>query len=208
MFAEKPDDPPSLRQGDLVENVFFPLPRIGNTTFLAQYESGTETRIRVSAPEINLSPIVERPEGARRDYIRASVQGFFSYASVLSQCCDVDKNHPKTSFVLCRVLRLEEKRFQSVDALRSNADPYDTSVRHHHQFFFFGAVSGLEGEYIADFAQVLSAPWADYNPFLLRKRLQLDPLHRNKFRVKAGAWFGRIPREDLDAGLEDPWKAR
>ena len=206
MFADKPDDPPSLRQGDLIENVFFPLPRIANTSFLAQYESGTETGIRLSPVEINFSPVVERPEGARRDYIRASVQGFFSYGAILSQCCDVDKSHPKTSFVLCRLLRLDEKRFQNVETLRANADPYDTTIRTHHQFFCFGFVPGLIGEYIADFAQVLSAPWADYNPMLSRKRQQLDPLHRNMFRVKAGAWFGRVPKEDFDAGLEDPWK--
>jgi hypothetical protein len=208
MFAEKSDDPPSLRQGDIIENVFFPLPRIGNTRFLAQYESGTETRIKLLSAEINFTPVVERPEGAKRDYIRASVQGFFSYAAVLSQCCDVDKNHVKTSFVLCRVSKLDEKRFQNVEILRANVDPYDASVRPHHQFFCFGAVPGLEGEYIVDFAQVLSVPWADYNLVLSRKRLQLDPLHRNMFRVKAGAWFGRTPKEDFDAGLEDPWKAQ
>jgi hypothetical protein len=52
---------------------------------------------------------------------------------------------------------------------------------------------------------VLSCPWADYELILLRKKLQLDALGRNKFRVKAGAWYGRPPKEDVDAGLADPW---
>jgi hypothetical protein len=61
MFAEKHDDPPSLRQGDVIQNVFFPLPRIGTNTFLAHYESGTETRVELATNEINFSPIVEKP---------------------------------------------------------------------------------------------------------------------------------------------------
>lgn len=138
------------------------------------------------------------------------MQGFFSYAAVLSQCCDVDKTHVKTSFVLCRVLRLDEKRFQNVEVLRANVDPYDLppDVKPHHQFFWFGSLPGLEGEYISDFAQVLSVPWADYKPILSLKSLQLDQLRRNMFRVKAGAWFGRTPKEDFEAGFEDPWKVK
>jgi hypothetical protein len=149
--------------------------------------------------------LVERPEGARRDYIWANLQGFFSRAAVLSQCCDIDKKHPKTTFVLCRIMRLDEKRFQNLESLRANADPYNANTRGHQQFFYFGEIPGLEGEYIADFAQVLSCPWADYELILLRKRLQLDAGSRNKFRVKAGAWSGRPPKEDVDAGLADPW---
>ncbi len=205
MFAEAHDVPPSLRQGDIIENVFFPLPRVGTTRFLALYDSGTETRIGLQSSELNFSPVVDRPEGAKRDYIWANVQGFFSYAAVLSQCCDVDKKHVKTSFVLCRVQKLDESRFQNVENLRRNVDPYDSSARAHHQFFCFGVLPGLEGEFIADFAQVLSVPWADYSLVLARKRHQLDPLNRNKFRVKAGAWYGRVPKDDADAGLEDPW---
>ncbi len=205
MFAENHDSPPSLRQGDIIDEVFFPLPRVGTTRFLASYQSGTETNIKLSPIEISFNPIVERPEGAKRDYIWANLQGFFSFAAVLSQCCDVDKNHPKTSFVLCRILRLDEKRFQNLENLRANVDPYDSSTRSHHQFFCFGGISGLEGEFIGDFAQTVSIPWADYGQILERKRFQLAPLDRNKFRVKAGAWFGRPPKEDLDAGLADPW---
>jgi hypothetical protein len=208
MFAEKHDAPPSLRQGDLIDTVFFPLPRIGTTRFIAQYQSGTEANIQLASAEINFNPVIERPEGARRDYIWANVQGFFSHAAVLSQCCDIDRNHPKTSFVLCRVQKLDPKRFQQIENLRANVDPYDPSTRAHHQFYCYGSVPGLDGEFIADFAQVLSIPWADYNLVLARKRHQLDPLNRNKFRVKAGAWFGRPPKEDTEAGLADPWEKK
>lgn len=205
MFLEQHDAPASLRQGDIIDNVFFPLPRIGTTKFLAQYESGTETEIKLSSIELNFAPVVERPEGSRRQYIWGNVQGFFSCAAVLSQCCDVDKKHPKPSFVLCRIQKLDEGRFQNVENLRANVYPYDPNIRAHHQFFFFGSATGFEGELIADFAQVLTIPWADYNLVLERKRFQLDATNRNKFRMKAGAWFGRAPKEDIDAGLEDPW---
>jgi hypothetical protein len=205
MFVEKHDIPPSLRQGDLIDNVFFPLPRIKTTRFLALYESGTETKVRFSPTELNFAPIIERPEGAKREYIWANVQGFFSYAAVLSQCCDVDKKHAKGSFVVCRIRALDESRFQNIDNLRANVHPYDPNVRAHHQFFYFGAAPGFEAELIADFAQVLSIPWADYSLVLERKRFQLDASNRNKFRMKAGAWFGRPSKEDVDSGLGDPW---
>jgi hypothetical protein len=205
MFVEQHDAPPSLRQGDIIDNVFFPLPRIGTTRFLALYESGTETKIKLSSAQLNFAPVIERPEGAKREYIWANVQGFFSFAAVLSQCCDVDKKHPKTSFVLCRVQKMDENRFQNIESLRANVNPYDPNTRAHHQFFFFGSRPAIEGELIADFAQVLCVPWADYSLVLERKRFQLDALNRNKFRMKAGAWFGRAPKEDIDAGLEDPW---
>jgi hypothetical protein len=57
--------------------------------YLGTYQTGTETQIQLAASEINFSPLVERPEGARRDYIWANLQGFFSRAAVLSQCCDM-----------------------------------------------------------------------------------------------------------------------
>lgn len=205
MFAEQHDVPPSLRQGDIIVTLFFPLPRIGTTRFLSLYDSGTETALKLGSTELNFAPVVDRPEGARREYIWANLQGFFSCAAVLSQCCDVERKRVRTSFVLCRVLKLDESRFQNIDNLRRNVDPYDPVTRAHHQFFYFGPLPSLEGEFIADFAQVVSVPWADYNLILGRKQHQLDNLSRNMFRVKAGAWFGRTPQEDADAGLGDPW---
>lgn len=206
MFADQHDAPACLRQGDIVERFFFPLPRIGTTRFLAHYESGTDTKIKLASAEINLSPAVETPEGARRDYIWANVQGFFSHAAILSQCCDLDKKHPKASFVACKLSKLDEKRFNNIENLRANVDPYDPNVRSHHQFFCYGAIPGLDGEYIADFAQVACVPWADYGLILNSKKFQLNDINRNKFRVKAGAWYGRPPKEDVDAGLSEPWK--
>src|SRR5579884_1499076 len=205
MFATSPDSPACLRQGDIIENIFFPMPRAANTQVLSVYASGTETNVTLAPQQLNFEPIIETPEGAKRSYLYAMVQGFFAYAAVLSQCCDCDRKRPKTSFVLCRVLLLDEKRFQQIDNLRNNVDPYDLSTRPHHQFFYFGNIPGLKGEYIADYAHVTSIPWADYSPILARKRFQLDDVNRNKFRMKAGAWFGRPPEEDRKLGLADPW---
>jgi hypothetical protein len=42
--------------------------------------------------------------------------------------------------------------------------------------------------------------WADYDLILSKKVHQLDPLNRNKFRVKVGAVFGRPAEEDAAAG--------
>jgi hypothetical protein len=205
MFTATPDTPACLRQGDIIADVFFPLPRFANTKVLSSYTSGRETEVTLSAGEVYLEPIVETPEGAKRSYVSGVVQGFFAHAAVLSQCCDCDRKRPKPSFLLCRILLVDEKRFHNIENLRANVDPYDASTKPHFQFFYYGTVPELAGECIADYAHVFAVPWADYNVILNRKRFQLNDIDRNKFRVKAGAWFGRPPDEDVKLGLTDPW---
>ena len=58
---------------------------------------------------------------------------------------------------------------------------------------------------MADFAQVVTIDWGAYSVVLQKRIFQLDDRTRAKFRIKAGQHLGRPAKEDLDAGLADPW---
>jgi hypothetical protein len=198
MFAAQHDNPPSLRQGDIIANVFFPLARPASLKFLGTYASGSGTNIV-------LEPFVETPQGSRKQYLQVISHGVVAHGAVLSQCCDLDTKHPKSSFSLCRLIAFERNRYKHVDALIGNIDPWG-SENVHYQFFYVGKIDGLEGEYLADFALLTSCGWTDYE-FILRKKVhQLDNLNRNKFRVKLGAFFGRPTDDDVKAGLGNPYE--
>lgn len=191
------DDPPSLRQGDIIESIFFPVPRQASVQFLGSRVGGDDVNLR-------LEPIVQQPPGARRAYLSAITPGFVAHAAVVSQCCDLDRTHPKASFVVCRLMALDRTRYRNLEALIANVDPYG-EIRPHLQFFCLGQIAGLEGEYLADFALTLAVPWSDYDVLLQRKIAQLDQLNRNKFRVKAGAHYGRPTPEDAAEGFANPY---
>jgi hypothetical protein len=198
VFAAQHDNPPSLRQGDIIRDVFFPLTRPTLLKYIGTYASGSDTTIR-------LEPFIEVPQGSIKSYSQAICHGSVAHGAVLSQCCDLDKKHPKNSFSLCRLTPYEPKRFKNIEVLTDNIDPWGP-VNPHFQFFYLGQVAGLQGEYLADFALLTSIAWADYGLLLNKKVAQLDDLNRNKFRVKVGAFFGRPTQEDVDAGLSNPYQ--
>jgi hypothetical protein len=197
VFAAGHDNPPSLRQGDIIASVFFPLARPSLLKYLATYRSGSDI-------EIDLEPLVETPLGSRKQYVQAVSHGVVAHGAIISQCCDLDKKHPKASFSLCRLIPLERARYKKVEALVDNIDPWGAE-NPHFQFFYYGQVDGLEGEYLADFGLLTSLSWSDYDLVLRKKVHQLDDLNRNKFRVKVGAFFGRPTDEDAAAGLGNPY---
>jgi hypothetical protein len=198
MFAPQHDDPPSLRQGDIIASVFFPLTRPGLLRYLATYASGSETGIR-------LEPFIEVPQGSKKNYAQAISHGVVAHGAVISQCCDLDRKHPKSTFSLCRLILFEPARYKNVEALVNNIDPWGAE-NPHYQFFYLGQIDGLDGEYLADYGLLTSLGWVDYNVILTKKVHQLDDVNRNKFRVKVGAFFGRPPEEDRLAGLANPYE--
>src|ERR1700730_8482143 len=170
MFAAQHDNPPSLRQGDIVSNVFFPLARPAFQRYLATYDSGLETAVK-------LQPFVETPKGSIKKYVQSTCHGVVAYAAVISQCCDLDKNHPKPSFSLCRLIPYDRAKYKNPDALVNNTDPWGAE-NPHFQFFYLGKIEGLGGEYLADYGWLTTLSWADYEFILGKKVQQLDDLNR------------------------------
>jgi len=117
----------------------------------------------------------------------------------------LDKKHPKASFSLCRLIPFDRARYKNVEALTNNIDPWGPR-NPHYQFFYYGEINGLDGEWLADFGLLMSLSWADYDFILEKKVEQLDDLSRNKYRVKVGAFFGRPTVEDLKAGMANPYE--
>lgn len=197
MFAAQHDNPPSLRQGDIVTSIFFPLARPSLLKYLGTYTSGSDTGIK-------LEPLIETPQGSRKSYAQSICHGTVAHGAVISQCCDLDKKHPRTSFSLCRLILFENTRYKNVDALVNNIDPWGAE-NPHFQFFYIGTIDGMPGEYLADFGLLMSMAWADYDLILGKKLHQLDDVNRNKFRVKVGAFLGRPTEEDVANGLANPY---
>lgn len=198
MFAPEHDNPPSLRQGDIVRDVFFPLTRPNDLKYIATYASGSDANILVK-------PYLETPQGSRRIYAQSVSHGTVAHGAVISQCCDLDKRHPRTSFSLCRLVLFDPARYRNVEALIDNIDPWGDE-NPHFQFFYLGRIDGLEGEYLADYGLLTSFGWSEYDLMLGKKVHQMDAITRNKFRVKIGAFFGRPTEEDEAAGLSDPYR--
>jgi hypothetical protein len=203
MFAQH-HDTTTLRQGDIIEDVCFPLSRIQATLkFLGTLKPGV-------SPQVELIPDTERI--GKSSFLTAQISVVPSFCMVLSQDCDVDRtqNPPPPSFAMCRLVPVPEKIKKDptlFERLRLNIDPYG-GERPFYQLFYVGSHSRLgSGEYVADYGMPMALAWTDYNALLKRKILELDDHSRAKFRVKAGAYFARPAQEDVEAGLANPWEA-
>jgi hypothetical protein len=193
-------DASSLKQGDVIKDVVFPIARPDTTRFISR-------AVGTSAGKVVVEPVLEGSD--KRPYHVVQVQGSHMTCAVLSQCCDVvpGQNPPPPSFVLCKVVPVPKairKHQGSYETLTSNLDPYGDR-KAFFQNFWFGKIIGLDGEYMTDFGQVMTVSWMDYDHTLKNKIAELDDLHRAMFRVKVGAHFGRVTDEDKAAGFEDPY---
>jgi hypothetical protein len=197
-------DTSTLRQGDIIKNVSFPLGRIEAIAYLG---SLTES------PDGNLAfePTLEINSKTGSRWYNAQTLAAPSFCTVLSQCCEVDhsQSHPPPCFVLSRLVPVPDglkKKPALYSSLCENVDPYG-SARPFYPLFYVGAHAKFsEIEYVVDYGQSMSVRWADYSAVLARRVLQMDDITRAKFRVKAGAYFGRPTREEVDAGIADPWQ--
>lgn len=197
MFTQNPDTA-TLRQGDVVSEILFPLVRLDKPTlFLGTFDQATGQFV----------PITE--ETRRSRYETAHIGVTRTLAAVFSQDCDVDsrQEHPPPAFLVCRVLQVWNSLLQSpgYQNLVENVDPYGEEHRPYFQFFYLGEIPGREGVYLADYSQVVTIAWADYKNVLAKKLLELDSINRAKFRVKAGAHIGRATEEEVAQGIADPW---
>jgi hypothetical protein len=199
MFAQK-TDPTTLRQGDIITDVVFPLARMDSPTLLlGVHKEGTGENVTLAGKTEQIG---------RSHYLLGQIHVVSGLCAVLSQCCDVDSKQdpPPPSLLLCRVLQVPEglRRSKQFEALKANVDPYGTE-RPHYRLFYLGNLPDFPDEYLVDYGLCMTVAWRDYNQVLRRKILEMDDLTRSKFRVKAGAYFGRATSEEVTAGIADPW---
>ncbi len=204
MFVENAD-PATLRQGDILGNVPFPLPPTKSEELIY-----LGTPKEVGREGIKLEPLVREIGRKRAHWLTAHVPVAISFCAVLSQCCELDPKQvsPPPSFALCRLVPVPDSirnRRDLYEVLRQNVDPYG-DVRPFFLLFYVGSHPRLAGEYVADYGQTMTVRWGDYQVALRKKVLEMDDISRAKFRVKAGACFGRPTQEEVDAGIADPWR--
>src|SRR5438309_9682876 len=113
-------DPDVLRQGDIIENVLFPIPRGEGSKFSAVYKGG-------QGPRVEVAPAYEGPP--KRPKLIAHVESVVAHCAIMSQCCDLDpaQNPPPPSVVLCRVVPVPDsirRRQEHLGTLLDNVDPF------------------------------------------------------------------------------------
>ncbi len=199
MFAAK-TDPTTLRQGDIIKDVMFPLARMDSPTLLlGTHKEGTGESVTLAGKTEQIG---------KSHYLVGQIHVVSGLCAVLNQCCDVDSKQdpPPPSLSLCRVLPVPEglRRSKQFEVLKANVDPYGTE-RPHYRLFYLGNLPDLPDDYLVDYGLCMTVAWRDYNQVLRRKILEMDDVTRSKFRVKAGAYFGRATAEDEAAGIADPW---
>jgi hypothetical protein len=197
----------SLRQGDILEGVPFPLLDNAKLQLLGDI-----------APDKNFStiPVLNPSLHRHRDdneWTTALAPVRFGKCAVLSNCCELEPRNGKVlthAVVLARLrpipvdIRRTPELFES---LKANKDPRDRTDAGFIDQFYLEPHELLAGqEWKVQFNQVVSLPTTDMTILLGKKILQLDDRTRMKFKIKLGFTYMRPNVEEVAAGLDNPWE--
>ncbi|PWU04162.1 MAG: hypothetical protein C5B51_17325 [Terriglobia bacterium] len=225
MFLPDADmDKASLRQGDILKNVLYPLIVSADARFLGSiHRSGDLSAIL--KPEQQLS--VEEPKDDTAEGIRAEAEEIgvrkipawkcqlfvrFGFAAVISQCCDIEPTSERRitrqqTIALARVVGIPPgpaKDPAKLESLRANKYPMNPENKGYLNYFYLPANERLDGrDWIVDYSQVLSIPVSEFPGILERKVLQMTDDARIRFKMKLAASYGRLMPEEEESG--HPW---
>jgi hypothetical protein len=199
-------DATSLRQGDILAGVPFPLLEHNKTFILGTIAHDYDYAL---LPSISAKTHAHRDDAS---WVTLQVPSRFGLCAVLSNCCDLELRNGRVqaySVTLARLrpistdIRNDAARFAS---LTSNKDPRDEDNAGYIDYFYLEPHAQLEGsDWNVQFNQVVTLPTSDINLLLRKKVIQLDDRTRMKFKIKLAFTFGRANDDELDAGLENPW---
>jgi hypothetical protein len=198
----------SLRQGDILEGVPFPLLESAKMHVLADI-SQTESFSTIPV----LSPRLHELRGDN-EWTTTVSPVRFGFCTVLSNCCDLEPRQGgkvRTHAVVLARLRPippDIRRSQELfDSLVANRDPRDPTRPGFIEYFYLAPHRLLqELDWRVEFNQVVSVPTNDVTILLRKKILQLDDRTRMKFKIKLGFTYLRVNQDEIDAGLENPWQ--
>lgn len=201
-------DSMSLRQGDILQGVPFPLMDDSKMRVFVDIAGEWDYN------SINsLTPKLHRE---RNDDEWATVVApvRFGFCAILANCCDLElhagRMHAHTVaaarlHLITGDLRNNPERFAS---LRANKDPRNPIDPGYIDYFYMEQHALLlEQDWKVHFDQVVSLPTGDMTRLLGRKILQLDDRTRVKFKIKLGFTYMRLNTDELNSGLENPWQA-
>jgi hypothetical protein len=196
----------SLRQGDILEGVPFPLLETSRIQLLGDIENDQDF---TTAP-----PLTPKLHKHRDDpnWTTAVCPVRFGCCAVLSNCCDLEPRGGKVltpAVVLARLrpITSDARRNPTMfESLKANRDPRDRENPGFIDQFYLEPHELLAGQdWKVQFNQTLCLPTTDITLLLKKKILQLDNRTRMKFKIKLGFTFARANNDELDAGLENPW---
>jgi hypothetical protein len=200
-------DVATLRQGDILEGVPFPLIDHKTMQLLGTIRLDEDFN---AVPQISPHTHKQRQDS---EWLTAHVPVRFGFCIVLSNCCDLeprDGKIPAPVFTLARLHPIPENIRNNADLFNSlvaNKDPRDPNDPGYIDFFYLEPHELLQGgDWRVHYNQVTTLPTASISTFLLRKKiLQLDDRTRMKFKIKLGFTLMRVNDDERIAGLEDPW---
>ncbi len=200
-------DAASLRQGDILTGIPFPLLDYRSLTLLGavqeEYDYG-------GLPVINARTHTHRFD---REWVTVQMPVRFGLCAVLSNCCDLE---PRNGQILARMVTLARLRPVSDDirrdaarfaSLSANKDPRDQEDHGYIDYFYLEPHALLQNrDWNVEYSQCVSIPASDTNILLRKKLLQLDDRTRVKFKIKLAFTLGRTNDDEELAGLENPWQ--
>ena len=196
----------SLRQGDILEAVPFPLLESANLQLLGEVEPNKDF---TSVPSLTASLRTHRED---REWTTALVPLRFGRCAVLSNCCDLEPRNGKVqthAVVLARLRSIPpdiRRNTELFESLRANKDPRDRTDAGFIDQFYLEPHDLLDRlDWKVQFNQAVSLPTSNITGLLRKKILQLDDRARVKFKIKLGFTYLRTSNEERAAGLENPW---
>lgn len=201
-------DVATLRQGDILEGVPFPLIDHRTVQLLGTIHLDRDFN---ALPQIEAKTHKQRQDS---EWLTAQIPVRFGFCIVLSNCCDLEPhegNIPAPVFTLARLHPIPENLRSNPDlfnSLKANKDPRDPNDPGYIDFFYLEPHVLLLGrDWRVHYNQVTTLPTATIPTFLLRKKiLQLDDRTRMKFKIKLGFTLMRVNDEERRLGLENPWQ--
>jgi hypothetical protein len=201
-------DVATLRQGDILEGVPFPL--IDHTTLQLL---GT---IHLDRDFNGLPELAAKTHKQRQDneWLTGLIPIRFGFCIVLSNCCDLeprDGKIPAPVFTLARLHPIPEALRSNPDnfnSLKANKDPRDETDPGYIDYFYLEPHELLQDrDWRVHYNQVTTLPTSTISTFLLRKKiLQLNDRTRVKFKIKLGFTLMRINDDERRLGLVNPWQ--
>jgi hypothetical protein len=197
----------SLRQGDILEGVPFPLLELAKVNVLGAIAQSVNFD---TVPQISPKTHQHRDDP---DWTTAVVPVRFGFCAVLSNCCDLEPRNGRVQTHAVALARLRpipnDIRSNSAlfGSLRANKDPRDRNDPGYIEYFYLQAHELLQGaDWRVHYSQIVTLPTTDIMLLLRKKILQLSDRERMKFKIKLGFTLMRPSEEEIRAGLEDPWR--
>lgn len=197
----------SLRQGDILRDVPFPLLEhskiriLGNVAQDAQFVNGVPST----------SPWMQE---INRDkaWVAIQVPARFGFCAVTSHCCELEPRGgkirtPTVTFSRLRPIPIDlRNNAENFASLRANRDTSQPDTVGYKEFFYLEPHALIDGQdWSIHFNQTVTLPTSDIAILLSRKVLQMDDRTRAKFKTKLAYSSGKYTDEELAAGLDEPW---